>query len=47
MNDDAAILKPARKHYSADQVRPMYARHSLLGPTPRHSIPEEGMAPTS
>ena len=47
MNDDAAILKPARKHYSADQVRPMYARHSLLGPTPRHSIPEEGMAPNT
>ena len=23
----------------------MYARHSLLGPTPRHSIPEQGMSP--
>jgi glutamate decarboxylase len=47
MKDDAAVLKHGRKHYSADQVRPMYARHSLLGPTPRHSIPEDGMAPNT
>jgi glutamate decarboxylase len=25
----------------------MYARQSLLGPTPRHSIPENGMAPST
>jgi glutamate decarboxylase len=25
----------------------MYARHSLLGPAPRHAIPEEGMAPST
>jgi glutamate decarboxylase len=36
-----------RKHFSADQVRPMYARHSLLGPTPRHLIPEDGMSPST
>jgi glutamate decarboxylase len=26
-------------------MRPMYAREWLLGPTPRHSVPEEGMSP--
>ena len=25
----------------------MYARHSLLGPTPRHAIPEHGMSPST
>lgn len=38
---------PIRKHYDSDKVRPMYARHSLLGPTPRHSIPQDGMAPST
>jgi len=47
MSADVPTLKPGRRHYSADQVRPMYARHSLLGPTPRHAIPEEGMAPNT
>ena len=28
-------------------MRPMYARHSLLGPAPRHSIPEDGMSPST
>jgi len=45
MNDPAAPLKPSRKHYDSELVRPMYARHQLLGPTPRHSIPANGMAP--
>jgi glutamate decarboxylase len=45
MNDTPAVPRPGRKHVSSDAVRPMYARHQLLGPTPRHSIPEEGMAP--
>jgi glutamate decarboxylase len=36
-----------RKHFSADQVRPMYARHSLLGPIPRHFIPDDGMSPST
>jgi glutamate decarboxylase len=45
MNDPAAPLKSSRKHYDSELVRPMYARHQLLGPTPRHSIPANGMAP--
>jgi glutamate decarboxylase len=28
-------------------MRPMYARRQLLGPAPRHSIPEEGMPPST
>ena len=31
--------KPEMRH----AVRPLYARHSLLGPRPRHSIPEESL----
>jgi len=27
--------------------RPMYARHWLLGPAPRHAIPEDGMPPST
>jgi glutamate decarboxylase len=41
------LQPPIRKHYDSDKVRPMYARHSLLGPTPRHSIPQNGMAPST
>jgi len=44
---DQTSTQPKRKHFSSDQVRPMYARHSLLGPAPRHSIPENGMAPST
>jgi glutamate decarboxylase len=28
-------------------VRPMYSRQWLLGPAPRHSVPEEGMPPST
>src|SRR5579871_4727082 len=28
-------------------LRPMYARHWLLGPAPRHSIPSDGMPPAT
>src|SRR5579871_2037959 len=28
-------------------MRPMYARHWLLGPAPRHSVPEDGMPPAT
>ena len=28
-------------------LRPMYARHWLLGPTPRHAMPEDGMPPST
>src|ERR1700722_14971456 len=38
---------PARKHYSLDSIRPMYARHALLGPAPLHAIPEHSMAPST
>jgi hypothetical protein len=34
---------PQPNHESRAAVRPMYARHSLLGPSPRQSIPENGM----
>jgi len=34
-----------RNRHDPDLVRPMYARYSLLGPSPRHSIPDEGMSP--
>ncbi|MGA9671824.1 MAG: glutamate decarboxylase [Terracidiphilus sp.] len=47
MTDNAANHQAGRKHHNPDLVRPMYARQSLLGPTPRHSIPEEGMAPST
>ena len=28
-------------------MRPMYARHWLLGPAPRHDVPENGMPPAT
>ena len=28
-------------------IRPMYARHWMLGPSPCHSIPEDGMPPST
>jgi glutamate decarboxylase len=47
MEDHLTSLHTGRKQHDADAVRPMYARHSLLGPTPRHAIPEQGMAPST
>ncbi len=47
MKDESNGHHKKRKHFSADEVRPMYARHSLLGPTPRHAIPENGMSPST
>ena len=52
MKTDPANQPPAaqtseRRTHSADLVRPMYARHSLLGSAPRHAIPTEGMAPST
>jgi glutamate decarboxylase len=41
------LQPPIRKYHDSDKVRPMYARQSLLGPTPRHSIPRDGMAPST
>ena len=45
MEEDAVIQRAARKHQPSDLLRPMYARQQLLGPTPRHAIPNESMAP--
>ena len=47
MTTDAALPHEPRKPHRTDFLRPMYARHSLLGPTPRHSIPEDGMSPST
>jgi glutamate decarboxylase len=33
------------KHEMLRVMRPMYARQWLLGPAPRHAIPDEGMSP--
>jgi len=35
------------KHEMLKVMRPMYARQWLLGPAPRHAIPEEGMPPST
>jgi len=47
MTTDAIAPHQPRKTHNTDLVRPMYARNSLLGPTPRHSIPENGMSPST
>jgi glutamate decarboxylase len=47
MATDAPAQHKPHKERSIDSVRPMYARQSLLGPTPRHSIPDEGMSPST
>jgi glutamate decarboxylase len=47
VHDPAIAAHPARRHYSSEFTRPMYARHSLLGSAPRHSIPAQGMAPAT
>lgn len=33
------------KHDTHHAMRPMYARQQLLGPAPRHAVPEHGMPP--
>ncbi len=45
MELESTLPHSNRKRHRTDLVRPMYARQQLLGPTPRHSIPEDGMAP--
>jgi len=47
MTTDAALPHEPRKLHRPEVVRPMYARNSLLGPAPRHSIPEDGMSPST
>jgi glutamate decarboxylase len=46
MKTDNAVPHDGRKWHLAG-ARPMYARESLLGPTPRHAIPEDGMPPST
>ena len=45
MSDDATIHRIQRGHEMTRVLRPMYARRQLLGPTPRHAMPEDGMPP--
>jgi len=47
MSDDAAIHYAKQGHDLTRVMRPMYARQWLLGPAPRHSIPEDGMPPST
>lgn len=47
MATDTTNHRPSRKTHNPELVRPMYARHSLLGAAPRHSIPEQGMSPAT
>ena len=51
MSDDAQTTSATghaqRGHELTKMMRPMYARHWLLGPAPRHSIPEDGMPPST
>ncbi|HME08517.1 MAG TPA: glutamate decarboxylase [Bryobacteraceae bacterium] len=35
------------QHEQLRGIRPMYARHALLGPAPRHAIPDDGMPPNT
>jgi glutamate decarboxylase len=46
MKTDIAAPHDGRRRHLAG-ARPMYARESLLGPTPRHAIPEDGMPPST
>jgi glutamate decarboxylase len=44
---DSAAHDTKRGHDLTRMMRPMYARQWLLGPAPRHSIPEDGMPPST
>src|SRR5580692_12225767 len=35
------------KHQNLGVMRPMYARQWLLGPAPRHAVPEQEMPPST
>src|SRR5271154_5225401 len=47
MSHDGAGHDPKRGHELSRVMRPMYARPWLLGSAPRHSIPDEGMPPST
>src|SRR5271169_5181619 len=44
---DATTHDTKHGHDLTQTMRPMYARQWLLGPAPRHSIPEDGMSPST
>jgi glutamate decarboxylase len=45
--DDLKNSKHPAKPESLGGMRPMYARHWLLGPAPRHAVPEQEMPPST
>ena len=47
MNVDDATEHDGHKSYLTGAMRPMYAREWLLGPTPRHAVPDDGMSPNT
>jgi glutamate decarboxylase len=47
MKNQAEIHAGEQRQDLSEAIRPMYARHSLLGSAPRHSVPEEGMSPST
>jgi len=47
MSHDASNHDAKRGHELTRVMRPMYARKWLLGPAPRHAVPEEGMPPST
>src|SRR5580700_6102810 len=47
MDRDPATHDTKRGHELTKMMRPMYAREWLLGPAPRHAIPEDGMPPST
>ena len=47
MSDQGPAPHAPKPHEMTRVMRPMYARHWLLGPAPRHSIPQESMTPAT
>jgi len=47
MSHDTVTHDAKRGHDLTRVMRPMYARQWLLGPAPRHAIPEDGMPPST
>ncbi len=45
--DDPKHSKHETNHDGLGGMRPMYARHWLLGPAPRHAVPEQEMPPST
>ena len=47
VDKDGHFIHKGRERHLTGATRPMYARHWLLGPTPRHAMPEDGMPPST